>query len=214
MLTLNFKGIIGCDFHSAHKKFIKDVKKFKAEIGDISETLVMFCWAHLKRDIQAIIDSYVGDALAYGRHLQELQRNLFDLYHQYLLDLSNLELFLQLEACGNEFVRYAIEEAPNVRQCQNMAKRFREYGHYYLTFIYHLNIAPTNNAAEQAIRYLVIDRLVTQGTRSEKGRKIWERLWTVMATCHKKNINPHDYIKNSILAKCKGENPPSLIQDE
>jgi hypothetical protein len=37
--------------------------------------------------------------------------------------------------------------------------------------------------AEQAIRFLVLDRLVTQGTRSERGRRWCERIWTAIATC-------------------------------
>jgi transposase len=214
MLGLGYRGIIGCDYHSAHKKYLKDSKKYKAEIGDDSDTLVQFCWAHLKRDVQAIIDSYVGNAMKYGLHLMDLEGNLFKLYHEYLKDLSNFELFSRLEACGKEFIRYAIEAAPDYRKCQNLAKRLKENGDGYLTFIYNLNIAPTNNSAEQSIRYVVIDRLVTQGTRSEKGRKNWERLWSVMATCAKQKISPHEFFKQSISAYCKGERGPSLIQDE
>ena len=37
--------------------------------------------------------------------------------------------------------------------------------------------------AEQVIRFIVIDRHVTQGTRSIKGRKSCERVWSVIATC-------------------------------
>ena len=45
------------------------------------------------------------------------------------------------------------------------------------------NIDPTDlYLAEQAIRFVVIDRRVTQGTRSVKGRRWCERIWTVMAT--------------------------------
>jgi hypothetical protein len=33
---------------------------------------------------------------------------------------------------------------------------------------------------EQAMRFVVIDRHVTQGTRSARGQEICERLWTVM----------------------------------
>jgi transposase len=214
MLGLGYRGIIGCDYHSAHKKYIKDSKKYKAEIGDNSETLVQFCWAHLKRDVQEVIDSYVGDAMKYGLHLMKLEDDLFKLYHEYLKDLSNFSLFSRLEACGKEFIRYAIEAAPDYNKCQNIAKRLKENGDSYLTFIYHLNIAPTNNSAEQSVRYVVIDRLVTQGTRSEKGRKNWERLWSVMATCDKQKISPHEFIKQSISAYCKDEKGPSLIQDE
>ena len=35
---------------------------------------------------------------------------------------------------------------------------------------------------EQAIRFVVMDRAMTQGTRSIKGQEWSERIWTVMAT--------------------------------
>lgn len=41
-------------------------------------------------------------------------------------------------------------------------------------------IGPTNNLAEHAVRFVVIDRLITQGTRSIEGREAYERLWTVV----------------------------------
>jgi transposase len=44
-------------------------------------------------------------------------------------------------------------------------------------------VEPTNNLAEQAIRFVVIDRHITQGTRSAAGRQWSERIWTVIATC-------------------------------
>ena len=53
--------------------------------------------------------------------------------------------------------------------CRNLAKRFEEHGENYFRFITTPGVEPTNNLAEQAIRFVVIDRLITQGTRSEKG---------------------------------------------
>jgi len=38
-------------------------------------------------------------------------------------------------------------------------------------------------ASVKASRFVVIDRLVTQGTCGEKGRRWCERIWTVIATC-------------------------------
>jgi len=59
----------------------------------------------------------------------------------------------------------------------------KENGEAYFRFITTPGIDPTNNLAEQAIRFVVIDRHITQGTRSEKGRRWCERIWTVIATC-------------------------------
>ena len=42
----------------------------------------------------------------------------------------------------------------------------------------HPGVEPTNNAAEQTIRFVVLDRAVTQGTRGCKGREWSERIWT------------------------------------
>ncbi len=52
--------------------------------------------------------------------------------------------------------------------------------HLYITTP---DIEPTNNLAEQAIRFVVIDRRITQGTRGESGRQWCECIWTAIATC-------------------------------
>ena len=44
-----------------------------------------------------------------------------------------------------------------------MAERFRKHAETYFTFITMPGMAPTNNVAEQAIRFVVIDRHVTHG---------------------------------------------------
>ena len=64
-----------------------------------------------------------------------------------------------------------------------MAERFRKHGDAYFQFITTPAIGPTNNAAERALRFIVMNRHVTQGTRSPNGRQANERLWTVVATC-------------------------------
>ena len=45
----------------------------------------------------------------------------------------------------------------------NMAERFAKHGEAYFQFITTPGIDPTNNLVEQAMRYVVIDRHVTQG---------------------------------------------------
>jgi hypothetical protein len=76
------------------------------------------------------------------------------------------------------------------REAQNVAERFRKHAEAYFQFITTPGMDPTNNVAEQAIRFIVIDRHVTQGTRSAKGRRANERLWTVIATCALQGARP------------------------
>jgi hypothetical protein len=171
--------------------------------------------AHLKRDIQAIIDKHIGDAWRYGNRLMDVYNEMFHLYHLYLKDITNVSAFTKLLECGYELKRVAIEEAPmEHRDCRNMSKRFLNYGESYLTFIRHLQIDPTNNVSEQAVRFVVIDRLITQGVRSMRGRVRWGRLWTVIATCRKQKISPFKFFRESIIAKCKKMDGPSLLPKE
>ncbi len=63
------------------------------------------------------------------------------------------------------------------------------------------------------MRFVVMDRHITQGTRSARGRQICERLWTVMATCALQQRSPFQWIYQAISADLKGLKVPSLLPD-
>jgi len=92
-----------------------------------------------------------------------------------------------------------------------MAKRLREYGSSYFTFVTTPLLEPTNNLAEQAIRFVVIDRHITQGTRSNKGQRWCERIWTVIATCSQQGRSVFDYLGRAVEAHFHREGAPSLL---
>ena len=71
-------------------------------------------------------------------------------------------------------------------------------------------IEPTNNLAEQTIRFAVIDRRITQGTRSEKGRRWCERIWTVLATCEQQGVSAFHFIRDAVQAFFTGAPAPRL----
>jgi transposase len=97
------------------------------------------------------------------------------------------------------------------REAQNMAERFRTHAEAYFTFITTSGMDPTNNVAEQAIRFVVIDRHVSQGTRSANGRCANERLWTVSATCELQGRSASAFILQAVEAEFYGRAPPSLL---
>jgi hypothetical protein len=100
------------------------------------------------------------------------------------------------------------------REAFNMAKRFRTNGRAYFEFITTPGIGPTNNLAEQAVRFVVIDRHITQGTRGPKGRETCERLWTVVGTCALQGRSAFEFILTAIRAHFHGDPAPSLIPAE
>ncbi len=103
---------------------------------------------------------------------------------------------------------------PATRASRNLAKRLESHGESYFRFITTPGVEPTNNLAEQAIRFVVIDRLITQGTRSERGDRWCERIWTVMATCSQQGRSVFAYLEAAVAAWFHGEEAPSLLPRE
>ena len=99
----------------------------------------------------------------------------------------------------------------NSNHATNLAERFRKHAEAYFRFITTPGIGPTNNLAEQAIRFAVIDRRITQGTRSEKGRRWCERIWTVIATCAQQGREVFQFLLDSVESHLSGALPPSLL---
>ena len=92
-----------------------------------------------------------------------------------------------------------------------MAKRLAKHGASYFTFVTTPGVEPTNNLAEQAIRFVVIDRHITQGTRSERGQRWCERIWTVIARCAQQGRSVFDYLYAAVEAYFHNEKAPSLL---
>ena len=102
-------------------------------------------------------------------------------------------------------------DAPEHKPAQNMARRFRQNGESYFRFITTPSLEPTNNLAEQAIRFVVLDRHVTQGTRSERGQKWCERIWTAIATCTQQQRSVFEFLHQTISNHFAGKPTPSLL---
>ena len=109
-------------------------------------------------------------------------------------------------------MRHGMQEVPETKPSRNLAKRFEKHGESYFRSLTTPGMEPTNNSAEQAIRFVVLDRLVTQGTRSEVGNRWCERIWTVMATCAQQGRVVFDYLNEAVQRYFRGEAAPSLLR--
>ena len=153
----------------------------------------------------------VEDSTAnYGQRLLDTMREMFSVFHN-AENLTATDFAEAMEKSRKAFLDIALTDVPNSRQAQNLADRFIKRGDAYFRFITTPGVEPTNNLAEQAIRFVVIDRYITQGTRSEKGRAWSERIWTVLATCASQGRNAFDFIYQSIQAHFSDQPFPSLL---
>jgi transposase len=199
VLGKEFNGVLGCDYFSAYRKYMR-------KCG----VLLQFCLAHLIRDVKFLVEHPHAKNRTYGRRVLEKLRQLFHVIHR-RDRLSAATFAAQLEDAGNEVWAEAVYRVPNTSEAQNLAKRFEKHGESYLRFITTPGIEPTNNLAEQAIRFVVLDRHVTQGSRSVGGQRWLERIWTAIATCTQQGRSVFTFLYESVLAYFRGEPTPSLV---
>jgi transposase len=199
VLGQEFDGVLGCDCFSAYRRYMR-------ECG----VLLQFCLAHLIRDVKFLTTLADRQQVAYGERLREALRRLFGVIHQRgQVDEGTFQR--RLQAARAEVLRCGTTGVPAGRHSQNLARRLAQYGESYFRFVTTPALEPTNNLAEQAIRFVVIDRLVTQGTRSEKGDRWCERIWTVIASCAQQGRSVFEYLYQAVEAYFQGEQAPSLL---
>ena len=207
VLGKEFDGVLGCDYFSAYRKYMNDFN-----------IIVQFCIAHLIRDIKYLTGLSDAATKSYGERLLTAVKDMFKVIH----DKENLatEDFNQaMQRARKNIMETALKDVPSRlnkkgkeqnREALNMSNRFRKNGEAYFQFITTPEIGPTNNLAEQAVRFVVIDRRITQGTRSENGRETNERLWTVVGTCALQGRSAFEFIFQAVHAYFYNQPAPSL----
>jgi transposase len=199
VLGEEFQGVLGCDYFGAYRKYMREC-----------DVLVQFCLAHLIRDVKFLLTLPGRKVQAYGQRVRDALRDLFAVIHR-REKMTATGFRKAMEAVREQVLSVATTRVPSSNHAQNLAKRFRQHGEAYFRFITTPGIDPTNNLAEQAIRFVVIDRHITQGTRSEKGRRWCERIWTVIATCAQQGRAVFQFLLDSVQAYVSGSSPPSLL---
>lgn len=94
---------------------------------------------------------------------------------------------------------------------RTLARRLVKHGEAIFRFLFDPAVPPTNNAAEQSIRPPVIDRRITQGSRSPMGRQWNARIWTVLGTCRKQDRSAWEFLQNALSAHYFQTPAPSLL---
>lgn len=198
MLGADFAGVIGCDFFSSYRCYMKD-------FGGV----LQFCLAHFIREVKFLLDLPDPATRSYGERLLNAVRDLFQIIHARWRYSATLFRW-HLNAQRREILRVAAESVPDHKDAQNLAARLKLHGESYFRFITTPGLEPTNNTVEQAIRFVVEDRHITQGTRSEKGQRWCERIWTIIATCAQQGRSAFHFIRDAVSAYFDGTPTPSL----
>lgn len=198
LLGEEFGGLVGSDRYSAY--------------SHLEDELHQFCWAHLLRDFQAMIDrsgkaGEVGTVLKSSgqeliHHWNRLQRDqivrsTFDSHYRRLRAVL-LDTLDQGTSCG---------EPRTAETCRRLLNEC----YSLFVFVHHPGVSPTNNAAEQALRKSVIYRKLSFGTESPTGSRTLSVILSVVETCRRLGRDALSYLQASVDAHFHHQPAPQLL---
>jgi len=192
-----YGGTIVSDFFSAYRKY--------------ANRLQQFCLAHLIRDIKFLTTLPDEADQRFGRLLLAQFKRLFRFWHlREKIPKARLDrLLLRIK---QRVLALAAQHAQGERsKSRTLARRLVTHGESIFRFLFDAAVPPTNNTGEQTLRFSVIDRRITQGSRSLLGRQWNARIWTVLATCRKQGRSAWQFLQEAVSAHYFQTPTPSLI---
>jgi transposase len=192
-----FAGILHCDRWSGYNCFAG---------------LRQLCWAHLKRDFQALSEvkgtmGRIGSELfALAQQILHLRKRVRDGTLAWQTFQRRMELLMP--RAETLLVRGADSGEPLAGQC----RRIFNMRQYLWTFVHDAKAEPTNNLAERVVRQAVLWRKGSFGTQSRRGARYAERILSVCATCRLQERSVIEYLRDACRCHLSSIAVPSLIK--
>jgi transposase len=164
------------------------------------------CWVHLLRDLNRI-GQRQGLAGQIGRKLLGLGLVMFRRRDKGELAGAKLDGLKRR-------MRAALEQGAQQQQCSrtaNTCANILKLWPALWTFTTNPSLAPTNNAAEQALRSIVLKRKISGPTRSLRGDQFLARGFSVHETCLRQGRDLWDFMHSAVHAFIANTAPPSLM---
>jgi transposase len=197
LLGKDFAGVVHCDRARMY----------------LSLKQLQWCWAHLKRDFQALIDSSDHQAKRLGYDLMRPTCEMFRLWARYrdgTLTRSGWKRLMHpvRQRIDALLLRGAFSGNP---RCVGMCNELYDHRDWLWTFLNVEGVQPTNNASERALRHAVIWRKLSFGTQSAAGSRFVETILTVVETCRQQTRNAFAFLTHTLEARLAVKKAPSLL---
>ncbi len=191
-----FTGVINCD----RAKMYWQAKRLQ------------WCWAHLKRDFQALIDHHDPQVRRLGHDLMRQVRRMFDTWWCYKRKKISWEEFRREMTPIRQKVDDLLLRGmlSGNRRLIGMCRELYHHREWLWTYVDVQGVEPTNNTAERALRPAVIYRKLSFGTQSASGSCFIERMLTVSETCRLQSRSIFGYLTAALEAHFQHQTAPSL----
>jgi transposase len=170
------------------------------------------CWSHLKRDFRFHAEGLPTQRL-FGEHGLALTSRLFEAWHHFHEHQNRAWLadeMTPIQAELRELLEEAGRKTPRNKYHRGFANNLVKIWPALWTFVTHEGVEPTNNAAERSLRGPVIQRKLSQGTRSQDGERLIERALSASVTCRLQNRSLFTYLTELLIAHARGDPLPTL----
>ena len=196
-LTETFQGIVTCD----RAKMYWQVKRLQ------------WCWAHLKRDFQAMIDTGNPRSKWLGERLRAATCELFEHWADYRAGrISRAALVRRMGPVRRRVERLLLRGMQsNNSDVRGTCRELYEHRGWLWTFLRHEGVEPTNNAGERSLRHAVIWRKLSFGTQSASGSRFVETMLTVIETCRQQRRNAFAFVTAAVESHLAHQSAPSLL---
>lgn len=196
-LTDKFGGVVTCDR-----------AKMYWQVGRLQ-----WCWAHLKRDFQAIIDGGDGQAKYLGHRLRRVTCELFEHWGDYRAGrITRAALLRRMGPVRRKVERLLLRGTESAsRNVRGTCRELYEHRGWLWAFLRHEDIEPTNNAGERSLRHAVIWRKLSFGTQSVGGSRFVETMLTVIESCRQQRRNVFSFVTSAVEAHLAHNSAPSLL---
>lgn len=174
---------------------------------------LQWCWAHLQRDFQALVDHPDHQVKRLGR---DLMRPTKELFRQWVRcrdgTITRAELKQILTPVRQEVEALLLRGVFSGNPCLvGMCRELSDHREWLWTFLDVEGVEPTNNAAERSLRHAVIWRKLSFGTQSAAGSRFVETMLSVIETCRQQQRSVLDYVTEAVRAHLLGQPCPSLL---
>lgn len=172
------------------------------------------CWAHLLRKFISFAEMN-GLAGMIGEELVRQTQLMFHHWHRVRDGTMSRAAFRRDIAPIQQWLEKLLEYAVTCDiyglsgSCQNVL----DHRDALWTFVGRQDVQPTNNAAERALRQLVLWRKRSHGSQSERGERFTERMLTTVESLRAQKRDALSYLRATIGNYASHENPPSLLPE-
>lgn len=172
------------------------------------------CWAHLLRKFVGFADEG-GVVGMLGEELVLQTQRMFHYWHRARDGTLSRAAFRRELAPIQQRIESLLELAVacDIRGLSGSCQNILKHRDALWTFVRRTDVEPTNNAAERALRKLVLWRKRSYGSQSERGERFTERMLTVVESLRRQERDVLSYLRTAIQCYASRQAPPSLLPD-